>query len=290
MVNKRVQGLRLAAAALAWLSLAAFAPPAAAWGELGHRVVANLAFERLTPAAKRQVDGLLREAAVSGEPSCPVASLADAAVFPDCVNGLRRFNDLRRLHGDAAPFCGAPVKADYCKDGQCASEAIKRALAVLADPAAPAAARLLALEQAAHFMGDLHAPLQMIDNRDERGEEIRIVLPGSSDRRLNLHDFWETIVLAPALGGEEIGVRYLEPIARSGRGWDTGDVDAWAAETQALARRIYARLPEPPQCGRNPRQPEALDRSYVLAAVPVAREQLAKAAIRLATVLNATLR
>jgi len=69
-----------------------------------------------------------------------------------------------------------------------------------------------------------------------------------------------------------------------------GDVDAWAAETQGVARQIYARLPEPPECGKRPRNPEVLDRGYVSAAVPQAREQLAKAGIRLATLLNATLR
>lgn len=285
-----MKGFRRAALALTGLCAAALASPALAWGDLGHRVVADLAYERLSPAAKRQVDQLLLEAPVSGEPSCPVATFAEAAVFVDCVDGVRRYNELRRLHFEAAPLCGPPVKADYCKDGNCATEAIKRAVAVLSDPAQPAAARLYALEQIAHFVADLHQPTNMIDNRDSRGSDIRIVLPGSSDRKLNFHDFWNDVLLAPALGGEEIGVRYLEPIARSGRGWDVGDVDSWARETQGLARQIYARLPEPPQCGREPKTPERLDVGYVMAAVPQAREQLAKAGIRLATLLNVTLR
>jgi hypothetical protein len=279
---------RLAATAAAFAVLAV-GQPALAWGDLGHRVVADLAYERLTPTARSQVDALLKESAVSGEPSCPVASLADAAVFPDCVDGIRRYNDWRKVHYDEVPFCPEP-RADYCKDGECASGAAKQAVAVLGDPAQPPATRLMALEQLSHVLADLHQPLDMIDNRDDRGEEIRITLPGSSDRRLNLHQFWNDIVLAPALGGEQVGVRYLEPLARSGRGWDVGDIDGWARETAALAHRIYIRLPEPPMCRRNPKNPEMLDRGYVLSAVATAREQLAKAGIRLATVLNATLR
>ncbi len=286
-----IHSLRRAAVALAGLALVAAATPAMAWGDLGHRVVADLAYERLTPAAKRQVDLLLRDAPVSGEPSCPVASFADAATYVDCVDGIRRYNDLRRLHFQAASLCETDRPVDPCKDGECAGEAVKRARIILGDPTQPVADRLMALEQIAHFVADLHQPTNMIDNRDDRGEDIRIVLPGASEKsRLNFHQFWNDIILAPALGGEEIGVRYLQPIARSGRGWDVGDVDAWAAETQGLARRIYARLPEPPECGRRPRNPEVLDRGYVLAAVPQAREQLAKAGIRLATLLNATLR
>jgi hypothetical protein len=275
----------LAAAALA-ASLAA--SPALAWGELAHRVVADLAYQRLAPATRARVDALIAEAAVSGEPSCPVASFADAAAFPDCVDGIRRYNELRRLHYEERPFCPPERPRDVCKDGECVSGAVKRAAAALADPAAPPAAKLYALEQAVHFVADLHQPLNMIDNRDDRGEDIRIVLPGSSDRRLNLNRFWNEIVLAPALGGEADGVRYVAPLAQDR--WAEGDVDAWAFETHVLARTIYERLPEPPACGREPRDPEVLDRGYVLAAVPVAREQLAKAAVRLAALLDATLR
>ena len=97
-------------------------------------------------------------------------------------------------------------------------------------------------------------------------------------------------LVALAIGSEDLGARWLQPVAIAGQHWDEGGVDAWGAETTALARTLYSHLPEPPMCGRNPRNPEALDRGYVSAAVPVAREQLAKAAVRLASVLNATLR
>lgn len=287
MVVRRIRRLVLALAA----SLAAMtAGPALAWSDLGHRVIGDLAYQRLTPATKAAVDRLIRDAAVSGDTGCPVATLADAAAFAGCVDGLRPFNDWRRAHYDAIPFCGPIDKASYCKDGRCASEAAKRAAATLADPAATPAMKLSALELLAHVIGDLHQPLDMIDNRDERGQEIRVVLPGSSDRRLNLHDFWNEVVLAPALGGEEIGVRYLEPIARAGQGWERGTIDDWASETYQIAKGLYERLPEPPTCGRNPRNPEVLDRGYVLSSVAVAREQLAKASVRLASVLNASLR
>jgi hypothetical protein len=161
---------------------------------------------------------------------------------------------------------------------------------VWAGAAGPAAAKLYALEQATHFMADLHQPLDMIDNRDDHGREIRVVLPGSSDKHLNLHDFWNDQIVALAVGSEDLGDRWLQPVANAGQRWDEGGVDAWANETTALARSIYQQLPEPPTCGRNPRNPEMLDRGYVMATVPVAREQLAKAAVRLASVLNTAMR
>jgi hypothetical protein len=288
VVMPRSTFLRRSVVAAAALAAALAGSPALAWGELGHRVVADLAYQRLTPETRAHVDALIAEAAVSGEPSCPVASFADAAAFPDCVDGIRRYNELRRLHYEERPFCPPERPRDVCKDGECVTGAVKRAAAVLADPAAPPAAKLYALEQAAHFMADLHQPMNLIDNRDDRGEDIRVVLPGSSDRKLNLNRFWNEIVLAPALGSEEDGARYVAPLAQER--WAQGDVDGWAIETHALARTIYERLPEPPECGREPRDPEMLDRGYVMAAVGVAREQLAKSAVRLAALLNANLR
>ena len=278
-----------AAAALAAIALAG---PAAAWGELGHRAVAELAAERLTPAAKTEIAGLIA-AAGRTEPSCPVYSLGDAAAFMGCVSDLGKYGALERLHYDARPFCPPPKPVDYCRNGQCATEALKRAVAVLRDRQQPAPARLAALEQASHLMADLHEPTSMNDNRDDQGERLRVILPGASDKaRLSLRDFWENNLPALAVGSLESGLPYLRPVAAKGAaGWARGDIDAWALETHVLAAgKIYPGLPEVPACNRLPKTSEPLDRAYVSAAVPVAREQLAKAGVRLAVVLNDALR
>jgi hypothetical protein len=171
--------------------------------------------------------------------------------------------------------------------------AVKRALVVLRDRQQPAPARLAALEQVSHILADLHEPMDMIDNRDDQAERLRVVLPGASDKaRLSLRGFWEDNLPALAVGSLETGLPYLRPLATRGEaGWSRGDVDAWALETHQLAaERIYPGLPEVPVCNRLPKAPEPLDRAYVSAAVPVAREQLAKAGVRLAVVLNDALR
>jgi len=283
--------MKRALAALAALICLAAAQPAAAWSEPGHRVIAEIAYARLTPEARAGVDDLIAQGGLSGEPSCPVYTLADAAVFVACVDGIRQYNDLRRLHYEAAPLCGAVNKNDYCRNGQCASEAVKAAIGVLANPFLPVADRLFALQQLAHFLGDLHQPHNMIDNRDNRGESIRVSLPGSSDRGLNLYRVWDEVLPALAVGSGELGASFIEPLAENNDAvWRAGNIDDWALETQQLARSLYARLPEPPECGRRPRGTPALDRTYVAAGVATVREQLAKSGVRLAAVLNAVLR
>lgn len=282
---------RILSACAALLGGLALAGPAAAWSEAAHRTIADIAYPRLTPEARRAVDRLLADSALLAETGCPSGTLSDAAVFVDCVDGIRRYNSLRPLHFEEAPLCGVPNKADFCKNGQCASEAVKRAAALLADPAALPADKLFALQQLAHFIGDLHQPLDMVDNRDDRGADIRVSLPGSSDRRLNLHGVWENTLPALAVGSGELGARFIEPLAADNESaWGRGSVDQWADETRLLARAVYERLPERPECGRRPRNVEILDRGYVLSGVNTVREQLAKAGLRLATVLNASLR
>lgn len=288
--------IRAIAALFALVCALPLAGPAAAWSEPAHRAIAEIAYARLTPEARTAVDALIAEgrsptaATLAVEPSCPVLSLADAAVFMDCVDGVRRYNDFRRLHYDNAPLCGAVDKNVYCRNGECLSEAVKRAVAVLRDPLALPADKLFALQQLTHFMGDLHQPYQMIDNRDDRGAEIRVSLPGSSDRRLNLHMVWDEALPSLAVGSGELGARFIGPLATNNEtAWGRGSVDQWALETQQLARSLYERLPEPPQCGRRPRDPPVLTRAYVLSGTTTVREQLAKAGVRLAAVLNATL-
>lgn len=280
----------MSAGAALFLGLA-MAGPAAAWSEAAHRTIADIAYAHLTPEARRAVDRLLADGSLLAETGCPSATLSDASVFVDCVDGIRRYNSLKPLHFEEAPLCGVPNKADFCKNGQCASEAVKRAAAVLADPASLPADRLFALQQLAHFMGDIHQPLDMVDNRDDRGADIRVSLPGSSDRRLNLNGVWAETLPALAVGSGELGARFIAPLAANNEAaWVRGDVDAWAEETRLLARAVYERLPERPECGRRPRNVEVLDRGYVLSGVNTVREQLAKAGLRLAALLNGVLR
>src|SRR5689334_4916738 len=61
--------LKAAAAAVGALALLGLSQPAAAWSEPAHRVIADIAYARLTPEARAQITRLIAEAPTSGEPS-----------------------------------------------------------------------------------------------------------------------------------------------------------------------------------------------------------------------------
>jgi hypothetical protein len=82
----------------------------------------------------------------------------------------------------------------------------------------------------------------------------------------------------------------LEPlVAANAEAWSRGDLDAWLAETHALAvSYVYAKLAKPPACGA-PAPEQAISQAYLDGAAPVVRLQLGRAAVRLAKVLNEAL-
>ena len=283
---------RLIAAAVALLSLTLPAT-ARAWGGEGHRVVARLAYERLTPTARAEIDRVIAGARAESTPACPVASVEDAATWADCVRGQRDpvFSRLTPLHFEDRPLCGSETKASFCPEGQCVSEELKRALAVLRDRRRSDVDRLVALEEVEHFTGDMHQPLHMTDNADRGGNQVPVRYPGEG-QPTSLHHVWDTELVVAALGAHEKQAEAaLRPaIDQSAPIWSRGDVNAWAAETHLLGTSfVYPRLPSPPACGRQA-DLQDLGPVYIRAAAPLVRQQLGRAAARLAVLLNAALR
>ena len=250
---------------------------ALACGSEGHRIVAHLAYERLTPKAKAAVDSLIARSPTQDTPTCPVASLDDAATWPDCIRPLHaRFDYLAVMHYEDVPLCGTAPKASYCPDGKCITDETRRAVAILKDTTRPATERLRALEEVVHFIGDMHQPLHAADNADRGGNEVHVEVAG---RSTNLHHVWDTEILENAVGTSEAAAEdALRPIVRANAaGWSSGDVDTWLAESHRLAvAYVYPKLAQPPACGR-PAPAQTISQAYLDGAAPKVREQLARA-------------
>lgn len=279
---------RFALAAALTALLAAQPLQAFAWGPEGHRIIAALAYERLTPKARQAVDQLISHSAEQGTPSCEVRSIEDAATWPDCVRPLPQFHYLAAMHFEDVPICGTEPKAVYCPGGRCVSDETTRALAVLKDQHRPAVERLQALEEVVHFIGDLHQPLHAANNNDRGGNQVKVQVDG---REENLHHVWDDDVVFAAVGSSEpSAVTSLQPLAASNASaWSQGDIDQWVAEShQAAVSYVYAKLPTPPACG-TPAASQTLPDAYLRGAAPLVRRQLAKAGVRLALVLNRAL-
>jgi hypothetical protein len=169
--------------------------------------------------------------------------------------------------------------------------AIGRFRKVLAGPNAAANDRLEALKFLLHFVGDMHQPLHCAErNHDKGGNLVKVEFPGVARANLNLHAVWDVdIVDAVVLGMNpvEYGRRLDGGISdEQAKAWAAGKVEDWAWEAHLVAVRYTYRWKGPDSAALPLEGVVKLDKEYVAVNKPVVEEQLRKAGIRLAQVLN----
>ncbi len=276
--------------------LLGFAGPAAAWGDLGHKVTALIAYRHLTPAARSKLDALL-------------AADTDALTAPDFASRATWADKYRNDHRETAawhfvdieidqpnltsacfgfPSLGVGQTASAGPPQDCVVDKIGEFEAELRSPATPTAERLLALKFLIHFIGDVHQPLHASDHQDRGGNCIDLS-PSPDGFSKNLHSYWDTGVvemLGPSAAAiaETLDSR-ITPTQR--RGLAVGDAKTWALESFALSRKDVYALPSRPTCEAH--GSIALSDAYQVEAKKDAALQLEKAGIRMAVVLNRTL-
>lgn len=253
------------AMALLGLSLS---PSVQAWSAFGHRLVALLAQDRLSPEARAQLDELL-----ALEPGADIATIAP---WPDEVRRHPGHEHTGPFHYVNFPDedCRYEAARD-CPDGACIVEALPRYQAALADRTLPATQRLEALKFVVHLVGDVHQPLHA-GHRDDRGGNLfQIQLKGQGT---NLHAVWDYHVLNNA--GLRLG-EYRRHLSDSVGMMppDGNRIRDWA---EASCRLLHeARL--------YPARPGKLEADYLARQRPVAEQQVALAAARLARLLEGAL-
>jgi hypothetical protein len=300
MTTKR---FHLACAALAAAVLSA-PLTCLAWGDEGHQVIGSLAYKRLTPKARKAVDALLAQDKDTLTKPDFVSRTTWADKFRDSDRNTTKvhykathkwhFVDVEIDGGSLQDACfGRPQLAAGAPASQgppdaCVVDKIEQFRTALADPATPPAEKLLALKFLMHFVGDVHQPLHAADHNDSGGNAVAIeVAPSSS--QANLHAYWDTRLVSK-LGANvttaSTAVGKLITPANVAK-WSTGTVEDWASESAAHAKdTAYNFSGEKTFVDDHGGTGEVLDASYQARALPVAKEALAKAAVRLANLLN----
>ena len=255
-----------------------------AWGAQGHRLVALIAADHLTSAARQNVAWLL-----------PGSSLADVAVWADqqvadntqtgpwhYVNlrqdaiGYNRDRDCPRQPGVAAG-----TRNDQWRD--CVVDRILYHQSRAADTSLDRADRATALKFLVHFIGDLHQPFHALDVA-RGGNDIPVVAFGSPTCRrsdgsaspCNLHGIWDTVLIAHRKLSERQYRDELSGLITRGRLTTRPEVSPadWAMESHAVAQRALL-----------PRQGIVND-AYYRTYIAAIDERLALGGVRLAAMLN----
>ena len=285
---------------------AALATPTAswAWGDMGHEIVGTLAYARLTPKARKAVDALLAKDKdpLTKPDFVSRATWADKYRDSDRTTTQLHYKATHQWHfvdieiegGSLQQACfdrpplpaGTPASQGPAK--ACVVDKLEQFRKELADPATPAGEKTLALKFIMHFVGDVHQPLHAADHHDGGGNALAIeVVP--STWQSNLHSYWDTQLVKrlgsnPTTASAAVG-KLITP--QNAALWSTGSVEDWAQESNEKAKNTaYNFNGEKSFVDDHGGAGELLDAKYEARALPVAKEALAKASVRLAKLLN----
>lgn len=288
--------LRLLAALCALFAAA----PAAAYWDYGHRVVAAIAWESMSPAARAEATRLLRQGRLLETPNCPLTSLEDASVWADCIKPMGdRFSYQNSWHYQNVDICKPFSLTQACKDGNCVSAQIERNARLLADKSLPVRERVMALAYLVHFVGDLAQPMHAGDRGDRGGNDVRTRY-GLIEGRTNLHSMWDgwiperaiTTPTTPMAGANDLPLRTRARalIGELALGERTalagGSAEEWSREGWANARTYaYGSLLADP-CGPPPKERPVLTEDKLQALLAPVRRQVLAGGLRLGRMLD----
>ena len=258
--------------------------PAMAWGFYAHTIIADIAKANIAPATRAAIAKLYRAEPLIGTPDCPLHTLEQAAVWPDCIRrDYNRWGYTSAWHYQTEPITEPYDVRKNCSGGNCVSAQITRNWRLLADESLPSNVRLEALAFLVHFTGDIHMPLHSGDLED-RGGNDRVTDYGIVPQ-LNLHWIWDGPLAERAISGNPPVVRRYSDTEKLDL---AGGVPAdWGRESWDLARKtVYPLAFGCDPCGPATPAETKLGQEAIADAVPIARRRVIQAGLRAAHMLD----
>lgn len=148
------------------------------FGDTGHKAVAAIAWQHLTPFAKQKVEDIL---------GAGKQNFVNSSTWADHIKSNEQFNYLKPLHYVNLPKGASHYqKSRDCKKDQCIVEAINTFGRVL--KTGDRKKHPLALRMIVHLIGDIHQPLHAGFKKDRGGNwyEVRY-----NKKPVSLHKLWD---------------------------------------------------------------------------------------------------
>lgn len=241
------------------------APQAEAWSDVAHQAIARVAAERIGNNAERRHRFMMGTA----------AKLEDSAAWAEAVIGERP--ETEAWHEITIPPNATELDMDRdCPVGDCLPTKIREQEGIVRLGFKEKPQIIEAFRYLVHLMGDLHQPLHAGYPPGSGGDETAVVYRG---RQISLDAFWDEDIFDDA-DVDRLAERIRSRIsADKAREWTRGTLRDWTWDTHLTAVRVaYGALPG--GATKN------LDGPYAEQARAAAEEQLAKAAVRLAFILD----
>jgi nuclease S1 len=245
-----------------------------AWGEVGHKVVCEIAFRLALPETRAEIRRLIQT-------DTQFDFFSDSCTWPDHPRqrGPEHFVNL--------PRTTKSITTNKCPlAATCTLTAIPIDMAVLSSSSASDAKKLAALKFLGHWLGDIHQPLHVSFEDDKGGNEISVEGECSG----SLHSTWDTCLVLEAVGSDVRAaatdlIQSITPGLREQ--WTATAPRDWANESYKVARAPATKycVQQGGSCEPGAESVD-VDASYVQTNKAVVRQQLSKAGVRLAHLLN----
>lgn len=262
---------------------------ALAWGAQGHRIVATVAERRLeqtSPAALKRAQDLLRSNNNSRDcqPCDDPRSFSFVASDPDDFRQIELALVTRDWHFVNIEITNPTYdQSRDCANGDCVVRRIDRMVEILRDSTRSNCDRESALIYLIHFMGDMHQPFHTGFGRlpngdpDLGGNRVKLTFDG---RDTNLHSIWDSAIIEKQGRTDAQWVTLLMTTVLNGRDPATlaaGTSTDWLNESHTTAIKFHP-LNKP------------FNDDYVKEAVPVIEERLLLGGLRLARLIEESLK
>ena len=229
-----------------------------AWGEKGHSMVAEVAFNNLDAKTKnivlKYLDGM---------------TIEEAANWMDVIKKDHSYDHLKPFH--YADFDKGTKVKDTCCDNIIfqLTKSIKELKNYKTLSKEDIKTHLLYLF---HLMGDLHQPLHIGYGNDKGGNDVKLFF---YDKKTNLHGLFDygiiekkDITLKDCMNAKKYSSQELDKISK-------GNPLSWALESRSYLDEIYA-------------YPTPISEAYIEKNTHIIEQQIQLAGIRLAAVLKET--
>jgi len=228
------------------------------WGRVGHQVIGEVASQNLSPNALNEINKIL-----DGQ------SLAFVSTWADEMKSNPEFRKYDTWH-----YANIPLNQEYPEIEKNPKgdiiQAITKCIEVLKQKTSSKELKSFHLKYLIHLIGDIHQPLHVGRFKDRGGNDIKINFLGIAS---NLHSVWDTQMI------EYFKVDY-KTLANELTSEPKFEVSSnpldWSYSSHQEVKKIYSQIK-----GLN-----NVDFNYIKTNFPLIKNQLKKAGLTLAEVLN----
>jgi hypothetical protein len=233
---------------------------ALAWGPTGHRATGWIADKYLNKNARKNLERIL-----NGQ------SLAIAATWMDEIRSDSTYDYTTDWHWVTIQDNQSYAQSVKNPKGDVVAT-IERIIANLKAKKLSGKQEMEAVKMLIHLIGDIHQPLHVGGGNDRGGNDVKVTWFRSDS---NLHRVWDSEMIDDTkLSYTELAQSLDKPDAATLARLQKSSVNDWATESMSFRKQVY-------QYGNG-----KLGYEYAYRNMPLVRDQLLKAGIRIAAVLN----